>query len=160
MNVVPGTMWNFHLVTVHTNYQASCCSVPAHCLGEPARAAWAYSGLLVAIFVPVAHSLQRTVKLRLAAACRVHRQPAWPRACSWVDGEYFFRVSPKNTQAALWQISKLCRTWGVSSVHLLKVRLSQNEFMKSSISKKWPEKFEGFLSWEFLQYIRHKSILT
>ena len=29
--------------------------------------------------------------------------------------------------------------------------------MKSSISKKRPEKFEGFLPWEFLQYIGRKS---
>ena len=40
---------------------------------------------------------------------------------------------------------------------ILKVRLNQNEFMKSSISKKWTEKFEGFLPWEFLQYIWQKS---
>ena len=35
-------------------------------------------------------------------------------------------------------------------IPILKVRLRQNEFMKSSISKKSPEKFEGFLPWEFL----------
>ena len=45
-------------------------------------------------------------------------------------------------------------------VTLLNVRLSQNEFMKSSISKKWPKKFEGFLPLEFLQYIGQKFILT
>ena len=38
-----------------------------------------------------------------------------------------------------------------------KVRLSHIEFMKSSISKKWPEKFKRFLPWEFLQYIGQKS---
>ena len=36
--------------------------------------------------------------------------------------------------------------------NLLKFRLSQNEFMKSFISKKWPEKFEGFLPYPLINF--------
>ena len=44
-------------------------------------------------------------------------------------------------------------------VTLLNVRLSQNEFMKSSISKKLPKKFEGSMPREILQYILRAEIL-
>jgi hypothetical protein len=44
----------------------------------------------------------------------------------------------------------LISTINIMNLYFIKVRLNQNERMKSSISKNWPEKFEGFLPWEFL----------
>ena len=44
----------------------------------------------------------------------------------------------------------LISTINIMNLYFIKVRLNQNECMKSSISKNWPEKFEGFLPCEFL----------
>ena len=54
--------------------------------------------------------------------------------------------------SGLLQYFKFVNWW----IDELKVRLSQNEFIVSSISKKWPKQFEGFLPWEFLQFIGQK----
>ena len=66
-------------------------------IGEPARAAWAYSGLLVAIFVPVAHSLYNapwSSGWLLPAGC-IGSQPGLGLGARWMESLGYLKIISK-----------------------------------------------------------------